>query len=174
MKPDDFLQSKMFRAIVLGITGFAILVIVFQFGVIVGTVRSDFSFRWAEEYHKNFAGPQTGFLGNMMRDNYASPNGCFGRILQMTIFSQFSTKLIVEDSNGTEKVVLVSDKTIIKKQDKNIKPSDLQVNDNIVTIGDPNPDGAIQAQLIRVMSLPLKNDQDRNSVKACIIKAIIG
>ena len=58
------------------------------------------------------------------------------------------------DGDNTEKTILVSDKTTIIYQRKNIKLSDLKVDDNIVVVGEPNNSGQITAELIRVMSNP--------------------
>jgi hypothetical protein len=151
----DIFDSKLFRGIVLGIACLIILGFVFSLGVLVGTKRAEFSFRWAESYHKNFGGPQGGIFGNLMGSDkeFANANGSFGRIIKID-----SNTLTVEDNNGskTEKTILVRDKTIIILQTKNIKLSDLKIGDNVVVVGQPTASGQINAELIRVMpSLPI-------------------
>ncbi len=147
---ENFLQSKLFKGIVLGIAGLVILVFVFGLGVYVGMEKADFSFRWAEEYHQNFGGPQGGIFGNFFgsEKEFANSNGSYGQIIKID-----GNILTVKDNDGdnTEKTILVGDKTIIILQRKNIKLSDLKIGENIVVIGSPNNDGQIQAELIRVM-----------------------
>lgn len=148
MEKNNILDSKLFRAIILGIAGIIILVFVFGLGVFVGTKKADFSFRWADEYHRNFGGPQGGFFGDFMGTSkeFANANGVFGQIIKID-----SGSLTVKDKANAEKIILVSDETSILYQKKNMKLSDLKLNDNIVVIGEPNNSGQIEAELIRVM-----------------------
>lgn len=146
MDTDKLFQSKLFKGIVLGIAGLIILVFVFGLGVFVGTKKADFAFRWADEYHRNFGGPQGGFFGDMMGQDYTAANGVFGQIIKID-----GQTLTIKGKDNVEKSILVSDKTSIVSQRKNIKLSDLKIDDNVVVIGDPNNNGQIQAELIRVM-----------------------
>ncbi|MGD0577282.1 MAG: hypothetical protein ABSA74_04360, partial [Candidatus Staskawiczbacteria bacterium] len=81
----DFFQSKLFKGIILGVAGLVVLVFVFCLGVFVGTKRADFSFRWADEYHRNFGGPQGGFFGDFigMDREFTNSNGSFGQIISI-------------------------------------------------------------------------------------------
>jgi len=156
MSTDNILESKLFRGIILTISGLIILVFVFGLGVFVGMRRADFSFKWAEEYHQNFGGPQGGIFGNFveMDRQFANANGSYGQIIKIdSSTNSEQTILTVKDSYGdsTEKTILVNAKTIITYQRKNIKLSDLKVDDNVTIIGDPNNNGQITAKLIRVM-----------------------
>ena len=56
-----------------------------------------------------------------------------------------------------EKIILVSDATIIKRFQDTIKLADLKVDDYIVVIGEPNNAGQIEAKLIRLMPPEPKN-----------------
>ena len=150
MNTNNIFDSKTFKIIVLGIVCLIILAFVFGLGVFVGTKKAEFSFNWADQYHRNFGGPQGGFFGEFMGTDKELPNanGSFGQIIKID-----GSILTVKDSDGdnTEKTILVGDKTIIVLQRKNIKLSDLKTNDNIVVVGEPNSSGQIQADLIRVM-----------------------
>lgn len=155
---ENFFQSKIFRTIILSIAGLVVLIFVFGFGVYVGIQRTDFSFKWAEDYHRNFAGPKMGFFGDFtnMENQFPNPNGVFGQIININ-----GNTLTVKETDGdnTEKTILVGDKTTIIMQRKNIKLFDLKVDDKIVVIGNPNGSGQILAQLIRVIpqNSPPKN-----------------
>lgn len=155
MSTKDIFESKLFKGIVLSIAGLIILGFVFSLGFFVGTQKADFSFKWAEEYHQNFGGPRGGIFGNFMGSDreFANANGSFGQIIKIN-----NDILTVKDSNGdnAEKNILVGAKTTITYQRKNIKLSDLKIGDNIVAIGEPDNNGQITAELIRVMPLPPK------------------
>jgi hypothetical protein len=164
MQTDNFFQSKLFKGVILGIAGLIILVFVFGLGVSVGTKKADFSFRWADEYHHNFGGPQGGFFGNMMGQDFTEANGVFGQIIKID-----NQTLTIKGRDNVEKNILVGDKTAIIYQRKNIKISELKLDEVVVVIGDPNNSGQIEAELIRVLPSPLKNSQNNNSISPEII-----
>ena len=153
MDTDNFFQSKLFKGIILGISGMIILVFVFGLGVFVGIKKADFSFRWADQYHKNFGGPQGGFFGDMMGQDFTASNGVFGQIVKIVppAGPGQPTTLVIKGKDNVEKNILVDDKTIIVYQKENIKVSDIQINTSIVVIGEPDNSGQIEAELIRVM-----------------------
>jgi hypothetical protein len=166
MDINNFLQSKGFKIAMLCVAIFIALFLVFSLGVYVGTEKASFSFRWAEQYHNNFAGPSMGFFERMEGKEFMESNGVFGKIIQVNADS-----IVVSGRNDAEKVVLITDKTIIKKQNTDIKIADLKVDDEVVIIGNPNESGQIDARLIRVMSpmsankfgeLPTTENQTQN------------
>jgi hypothetical protein len=146
----NFFQSKLFKGIILGTAGLVILVFVFGLGVFVGTERANFSFRWADQYHRNFGGPQGGIFGEFMGtpNQFPNANGSFGQIIKID-----NNILTVKDNDGdnAEKTILVANNTKILSQRKSLKLSDLENGNNIVVVGEPNINGQIQAELIRVM-----------------------
>ena len=80
--------------------------------------------------------------------DFTNANGVFGQIIKIDPAAGIIT---VKRVDNVEKTVLVSSKTSIVLQRKNIKISELDVDDNIVVIGNPNSNGQIEASLIRVM-----------------------
>ncbi len=143
---ENILESKLFRIIILSITGLIVLAFVFGLGIFVGTKRAEFSFKWADEYHRNFGGPQNGFFGDMMGGNFANANGVFGQILKID-----ASNITVKDRDNLEKVINIADETQIIYQRKTLKITDLKIGDSVVIVGDPTSAGQIQAELIRVM-----------------------
>ncbi len=135
---EDFLQSKLFKEIVLGIGLFAVLVLAFSLGIFVGEERADFSFQWAGDYHRNFG------------DFINHTNGVFGEIIKIEINDQGSS-LTIKSNDNIEGMILTNSKTIIRSQRKIVKTSDLKIGDNIIVIGNPNSLGQIEAEFIRVM-----------------------
>ena len=146
----DVLQSKVFKGIVLGITGLIILFFVFGLGVFTGMERANYSFKWADEYHRNFGGPQGGFFGDFMGMDreFTNANGSFGQIIKI---DPTGNTLTIKDVSNVEKDILIGSKTTIIYQRKNIKLSDLKLNESVVVIGEPNSSGQIKAELIRVV-----------------------
>jgi hypothetical protein len=150
MDTNNFFQSNLFKGILLGIAGLGVLVFVFSLGVFVGSKKAEFSFKWADEYHRNFGGPQGGIFGDFMGMDREFPNanGSFGQIIKI---DTTANTLTIKDPSNVEKNILVDAKTNIVLQRNNIKLSDLKVDDNIVVVGEPNSSGQIEAVLIRVM-----------------------
>jgi len=136
--------------IIIGLVVFVVIVLVFGAGVFVGGMKARFSYRWAESYHKNFAGPRAGFFGNLRAPfpfpgDFIESHGTFGEIIKIN-----GNTLVVKGRENIEKIVLVQENTSIKSGFKDIKISDLKVGDMIVIIGSPNEQGQIEAKLIRV------------------------
>lgn len=142
----NFFESKIFGAILIIIAGLIILVFVFGLGVYVGARRADYSFRWAQAYHTNFGGPSGGFLGGMVGQGFSVDNGVFGQIIKID-----GQDLTINGQDNVERIILVSDKTPIRFQRQTEKLSDLKIGENIVAMGEPNSNGQIQAELIRIM-----------------------
>ena len=156
MKTEDFFQSKTLKIAIKSLACFIILGFVFGLGVFVGTKKADFSFRWADQYHRNFGGPQGGFFGEFsgMGDDFTNSNGVFGQIIKIDAGS-----ITIKDKDNVEKIVLVNSETSIVIQRNKIKLSDLKVGDNAIVIGAPNANGQIDGELIRVMPPFPKNMQ---------------
>ena len=149
MSTNNILESKLFKAIVLSMAALIILVFVFGLGVFVGTKKADFSFRWADQYHRNFAGPQGGFFNDMAGRQFIDANGVFGEIIKID-----GQTLTIKGGDNVEKIVLVGDEATVVFQKKNIKLSELKVGDEVIVIGEPDDNGQIHAKLIRVLPLP--------------------
>ncbi len=153
---NKFFQSKALKITLLALGAFIILLLVFQAGMAVGFRKANFSFRWAENYHENFAGPKGGFFGDFRRDfegkDFIDSHGVFGSIIKIDLsIGSEQTTLVVKGANNVEKIILLKDDTTIECLRETIKPSDLKVDDQIVVIGEPNEAGQIEAKLIRVM-----------------------
>jgi len=165
MDINNFFQSKTFKIITLCIAVFIALFLVFSLGVYVGTQKASFSFKWAEQYHRNFAGPANGFFQNMGNNEFMEPNGIFGKIIQVN-----EDNIVVEGKrSSTENIIMITDKTTIKLQNSKITISDLKIDDDVIIIGEPNDAGQIEALLIRVMPAMPENPlngamPDENSI----------
>jgi hypothetical protein len=148
----DGVNRDILKWIIVGLAGFVIVIVIFSVGMFVGGMKARFSYRWAESYHKNFAGPQGGFFGNWRAPipfpgDFIEGHGTFGEIIKIN-----DSDLVVKGRNDVEKIILITKDTIIEKGKNTIKKEDLKVGDQIVIIGSPNEEGQIGAKLIRVFS----------------------
>lgn len=145
------LQSKTFRIALVAIGALIVLLFVFKVGVFVGYKKASFSYRWGENYHRNFAGPRGGFFGDFRRGfgdkDFINAHGTFGSVIKID-----GNIVIVKSRDDVEKTALVSDDTVIRRGREAIRVSDLKVDDRIVIIGSPNGQGQIEAKLIRLFS----------------------
>jgi len=146
MDINKILQSKAFTGVIIAVIALIILLLGFKLGSIVGAKRANFSCRWSDNYHRNFGGPQNGFLGGIGDKDFIEANGTFGQIIKTD-----SSNIVIRGRNDIEKTILINDETVIKSLQKTVKPSDLEVDDMVVVIGEPNNSGQIEAKLIRVM-----------------------
>ena len=165
MSSNNIFESKIFKAVILSIVGLIILVFVFGLGVFVGTKKAEFSFRWADEYHRNFGGPQGGIFGDFteMGQQFTNSNGVFGQIIKIdSSTSSGQAVLTINGRDNVEKTVLADDDTAIVYQRSNIKLSELKVGDNVVVVGEAGSTSQIHAELIRVMPAPLKPSSENS------------
>jgi len=140
-------QAKWFKVAVYAIAVIIIFLIGFKAGTFVGFRKADFSYHWAENYHRNFAGPRDGFMAPLMTDKgYLSPHATFGKIIKIEL-----PTIIIQSQNEAEKSALIKDDTNIRRLNEIIKGADLKVADQVVIIGEPNNSGQIEAKLIRIM-----------------------
>lgn len=140
---------KNFKYILWGIGILIAVLLVFKIGMMVGLKKADFSYKWGENYHRNFGGPRGGFLRDFSDKDFVDGHGVFGQIIKIE-----NQVLTIKDPSNTEKAVKADEKTPIKRFMEDVKLTDLKVNDFVVVIGGPNDAGQIEAKLIRLMPPP--------------------
>ena len=148
MRPD------VLKWIIIGIAGFIVIILIFSAGIFIGGAKARFSYRWAENYHQNFAGPGGGFVGDWrkmppmpMPDNFIDSRGAFGNIIKID-----TSNFVIKERGDVEKVIVINDNTVIKNAGNTVKIDELKVGDSVVVIGSPNDQGQINAEFIRVFS----------------------
>jgi hypothetical protein len=134
--------------LILGLCGLIVILFILGLGIFIGATKARFSYRWAENYHKNFGGPRGGFMagfpGFPERD-FIEGHGTFGEIIKIN-----DSDLVIKGRDDVEKVILITKDTVIKKGRKTIKKEDLKVGNAVTVIGTPDKEGRIEAELIRV------------------------
>jgi len=153
-----FQNRDALKWVIIGLGCFVILVLVFGAGVKVGALKARYSYRWADNYHKNFAGPRGGFVDDWRRfpaGDFIGGHGAFGEIIEIK-----DNGFVIKGRENVEKVIVTDENTTITKGRETIKDG-LKIGDRVVIIGSPNEEGQIEAKLIRVFdeetkSLPYK------------------
>ncbi len=140
-----FVQSKKFKIALIVLGELVVLLLVFHLGILVGYRKAHFSYRWGENYHRNFGGPREGFFGNFHKDEYISSHGTFGSIVKIE-----GNTLIIKGEDNVERTALILPQTFIRGLTDNLSPHDLKVGDRVVILGSPNEQGQIEAKFIRL------------------------
>ena len=146
------INHDILKKIIIGLVIIVIIMLIFEIGVRVGEKKAGFSYRWAEEYHRNFAGPQGGFFGDWRSfpgGDFINAHGVFGQIIKID-----GLTIVMKGNDDAEKIVIVKEDTIIERLRETVKISDLKVDDFVVVIGEPNDSGQIEAKFIRLLPTP--------------------
>lgn len=161
---NELLKSKKFK-MASGIVGALILAfIIFGAGVSVGIHKARFSYKFGENYERNFMGPRDkgpmgkpmGFFRDMEGRDFRNGHGIAGSIVSIS-----DNTIIIKDSENKETSIAVNDKTAIKDRRDDIKITDLKRDEKIVVLGKPGDNGVINADLIRVFeNNPNNNPQN--------------
>lgn len=143
------LRPDTLKWILIGLAGFVIILLILAAGIFIGGMKARFSYRWAENYHKNFGGPRGGFLGGFRgfpAGDFIEGHGNVGEIIKIN-----GSEFVIKGSGDVEKTIVTTENTVMEKGRKTVKKEELKVGDFIVAIGSPNDKGQIEAKLIRVM-----------------------
>ena len=150
----EIVKSKTFKGVLLGLAIAALVLAVFHIGRMVGFRKADFSFKWGENYHRNFGGPRSGFFGPAGGDSgdFLNPHGVFGEIIKID-----GNEIVVRGNGEAEKIAVVGSDTVIQRGRDKIGIKDVKAGDNIVVVGAPDSGdtGKISAKLIRIMPAPM-------------------
>ncbi len=162
MELKNFLQSTKAKHMLAGIGIAVIALLIFQAGVFVGFKKASFSGRLGDNYYKTF-GEQRG-MGRMMPtfgEQGLSPSNAHGTIGK--IVSVSLPQIIVADKDGVEKTIIIDQKTDIRSFRDTIQPETLKVGNSVIIIGEPNDQGQITANLVRIMPTVPDNQFPANS-----------
>ncbi len=146
------LQTKYFKWPLLALGAVIVLLLVFQLGMFVGLRKAGFSYRWADNYHRNFGGPRGGFMGEFMGDfmgrDFINGHGTVGTVVKVE-----GSSLVIRGRDNVEKIINLTDKTAINLGRQAAALSDIKVDNGVVVIGSPQDDGSIEAKIIRVFDI---------------------
>jgi hypothetical protein len=137
------------------VTTLLVLIIVFWAGTTVGRKQAEFGYRWDKHYVEVFDSKASPFAMRTrasgrpgMNDRASLPNGAAGKIIAVNL-----PTIAVLDPNNTEKVILITADTSIRRAHSEGTSTDLHVGDIVTAIGSPDAEGRILATFIRIMPL---------------------
>ena len=143
---NNFFQNNRSQKIILILAIIIIALGIFQAGHEVGYRKGSFSRQWSERQYRQFSESRSPFSPFMMMGQEPNPHGALGQIITKNL-----PRLIVQDQNKIEEVIVVDNNTLIRKFRNNASTSDLTIGANVVVFGEPNDNGEIKARLIRIM-----------------------
>lgn len=149
-KISAFFRSSIFSSILKAVAAVVILLLVFQLGVFVGFHKANFSYRWGDNYHRNFGGPRGGFMRDVAGRDFIDGFGTNGIVLKVE-----NDHIVVKGRNGVEKVLLISKDTSIEQGRGTVSLADIKPDQHVVVIGSPKEDGTIDAKIIRIFPITL-------------------
>jgi hypothetical protein len=155
----NFIKSKAYIYAVAVFFFLALLLGVFSVGAAVGYHRARLSYKWSENYQKNFAGPRSGFFTDFKGGDFVENYATFGRVIKVAL-----PDIVIQGRDNFEKVIIVGNDTSIAMMRQTIQPADIKVNDAIIVIGEPNNQGEIEAKFIRVMQILPGTSQIQNDM----------
>ena len=128
---------------------------IFLVGEEVGFKRAQFSYHFSENYSKIF-GEENGMMGMMPFDTNGLPNvhGAVGKIVSITLPS-----FVIINSSGVEKIITITNDSLIRQLQNNGTSSDLKIGDIVTILGSPNENGWISAKLIRILEVASSTPQ---------------
>jgi hypothetical protein len=156
MSAQEVLKSKKFKIAALAVGVIIIALVSFSAGVGVGFHKARFSYKFGENYERNFVGGPFQGPGMMergsrgMMDDFEGRGFRNGHGIAGTIISVANNQIVIKDRDGQENTISVSDKTLIKQGQNTISINDLKNDEQIVVMGRPGDNGTINADLIRV------------------------
>ncbi len=141
-------ESKKFLKLLYGLGILIVAGVIFHAGIEVGSRKASFGSAYGQHYFENFGMERHGPLGELS-EHFSNPNGAVGKIIQVT-----PPTFVVEGSDNTEKVILVTDDTEILLGRQKVSDSELKIDGYVVVIGIPDERGQVEARLIRIMPTP--------------------
>jgi hypothetical protein len=142
----EFAQSHRSTIGLFAIGMFVLLLASFSLGQYVGYRKASFAFQNGNNFYNTY-GPRRGMMpGTLPPPDFSDAHGSAGKVVGITL-----PTITIEDRDGTEKTIVIDDKTTIRKFRDTITAQDIAIGDQIVAIGEPNAQSQIAASLIRIL-----------------------
>ena len=139
----ELIPSQNIRYLLYGLGALLLVLLIFHAGVVAGSHR-----RHSERGEWGFRPPFPGFFDvRLPRGFILDGHGTVG-----VVQSVGSSSIILQTRDDSTKTVFLSSKTIIRAGFGDASSTALSPGLHIVVLGTPNNDGALFADLIRVMS----------------------
>ncbi len=147
---NKMLESKKVKAVLWIFGGLAVLFVIFGFGIAVGYHKAMYASHWRDNYTRNFYGPDpNGFFDTFTEPVPWNAHGVAGSIIDIT-----SSTISVRDHEENERSIVIFPGTVIQRLAQRIDWRDLSDGEQITAIGEPTPEGQLDARFIRVLIVP--------------------
>lgn len=148
-------RSKQLPITLYAIGALIVLLVVLRIGIFIGFRQAAFSHRaFGERGHMPFS---------RFDDEFPQTHGGVGKITSVNLPS-----LTLQTPDGSEKIVLISGSTTIRRSGGEIRPQDLKTDDAAIILGFPDEEGVIEARFIRI--LPATRDSRQTATSARTIQ----
>jgi len=145
----ELIKNAPISRIVIALGFLAAVLFVFWAGTQIGYRRAMYSFRWSDNYSKQFAPPFSPFGFDPGKDAIISSNGAFGSVAAVRL-----PDIVVKGRGEVEKVVVVNSRTVIRRFHAAATSTDIRVGDTVLVLGEPDQEGRITASLVRIVPAP--------------------
>jgi len=146
---NTFFRSRWFSLALKIFIALVAALLIFQLGMFVGFRKASFSYGWGDNYNRIFGGPTGGMMRGFSGKDMMNGHGTTG-----TIASISDDGIVIKGGDGVEKMIIVTAKTSIIKGRTRLGPSDLRIDDRVTVIGQPQNNGTVNAEIIRVFGAP--------------------
>lgn len=150
---NEFLKLPKTKTLLWALCCILVVLVAFGTGIVVGYRRAIFTSEFGARYYRDMYGdPFVQPMVSVMSHGPLMMHGIAGQVVDVS-----SGTLLVKDMNGNEASVLIMSGTPIREMDSNIPEEEIQPNDRIIVIGQPDPNGQIDAHFIRVFEATSTN-----------------
>lgn len=132
------------KRVMIGLGVLAAVLFIFRAGMMVGYRQAKFGGRLGDNYYRAFG--EGGRFDRELPGGFPNAHGVAGKIVGIAL-----PTFVVADRDGVEKIVLVTDDTVVRRFRDEIEPEDMRADEFAVIIGSPNEEAQIEAKLIRIM-----------------------
>ncbi len=159
MNIKKFLQSRGFTRILYALGILLIVLVIFQAGMFTGYRRAMFLAQMDSNYRRDLHDPRSLFAPFMHGPDEANSHGAVGEIVSVNL-----PLVMVKGGSTAEEIVMINPGTTIRRFHDTATTSDLRAGEQVVVVGNPDSDGRIQAQFVRILpNLPVTGSASSSS-----------
>lgn len=151
MEQSTHQKNDPLKPILIGIIIVVCAIIIFRAGMFVGYHKAAFSYRLGDNYYRTFENGKHSMMQDFSDNRLETSNGAVGKIIKINL-----PEIVVATPNNTEKTILVTDDTLIRRFREATSTQALTIDNFVVVIGSPNPNGQIVAKVVRIVPPPTK------------------
>lgn len=144
----QFFNSPNYKRLTFWVGLVVLLLLTFQGGIFVGFHKASMAYQFDERYRGAYGGHFRSGPFGIPQDDFPEAHGATGRVLSVNL-----PTIVVEDKNS-EKIVLITGDTVVRKNRDKVEAGTIAANDFVVIIGSPNEKQEVVAKFIRMLPPP--------------------